>query len=491
MRILLLSPPYVLFPRETKFASPPLGLSYIAALLEKNNYEVKIIDAVVEAYKTVTDYDNGTSVYGMSKNDILNTLDEYQPDVLGISFIFSTLNAVLSELGPLIKEKFPRIKIVLGGTHPTVMADTLIKEPYVDYIIRGEGEFAFLKLLKYLQGNQEIENVNNLTWYENGEVRSNAQEFIEDIDKLPHPARHLLNMEGYIQIGALQGGTNRGKRATTMITSRGCPAKCVFCSIHSVWGRKFRGHSPEYVLEELQELHEKYKINHIVFEDDNITLNKKRVESIFQGMIDKEFNFTWDAPNGIALWTLDENLLTLCRKSGCYLVSLAIESGDPHTLKNLINKPLKLEKVEPIVNKCRELGIRTIGFFVIGLPGETMEAMQRSLDYAVELKLDFLGIMIATPYPGTRLYDICQKNGYLPDNFQVEKLITRIGQISTPDFTPEDVENLVNIMLARWAIKNPVKTIRLIIEKFRASPKQVTAFIVKKLAIVIVGALKK
>ena len=232
MRILLLSPPYVLFPRETKFASPPLGLSYIAALLEKNNYEVKIIDAVVEAYKTVTGYDNGTSVYGMSKNDILNTLDEYQPDVLGISFIFSTLNAVLSELGPLIKEKFPRIKIVLGGTHPTVMADTLIKEPYVDYIIRGEGEFAFLKLLKYLQGKQEIENVNNLTWYENGKVRCNTQEFIEDIDKLPHPARHLLNMEGYIQIGALQGVTNRGKRATTMITSRGCPAKCVFCSIH-------------------------------------------------------------------------------------------------------------------------------------------------------------------------------------------------------------------------------------------------------------------
>ena len=274
MNILLINPPYPFIPDEVKTASPPLGLAYIAAMLEQNNYPVKIVDCVIEGYNTETEISNGIRTYGLSKREIIHIIEEYQPSVIGISAIFSTLDSIIRELSRDIKETFPEVKIVVGGTHATVMAEELICEPSIDYVIRGEGEYAFLGLVEYLEMKRQIDEVNNLTWKENGEIRSTPQQFIEDIDQLPRPARHLLNIEGYIKIGRMHGSPEKGVRAATLITSRGCPAKCIFCSIHSVWGRTFRGHSPEYVLNEMQELREQYKINHLLFEDDNLTDRK-------------------------------------------------------------------------------------------------------------------------------------------------------------------------------------------------------------------------
>lgn len=478
MKILLVSPPYPKFPDNPKNASPPLGLAYIAALLEQEKYPVKIIDCVVEGYDTDVLFNN-TMIYGLPIPELIDRVRKYRPDVIGISCIFSTLDAIVKELARSIRKEFPEVKIVLGGTHATVLADELIREFFIDFVVRGEGEYSFLGLIEHLDGKRELDSVCNLTWLDNGAIRSTAQEFIQDLDQLPLPARHLLDMDGYMRIGHMQGYTGKGKRSTTLITSRGCPAKCVFCSIHAVWGRKFRGHSPEYTLNEMQQLLEVYGIEHLIFEDDNLTFHKKRAEKIFKGMIERKFGFSWTAPNGVAIWALTDDLLRLIKQSGCYRLSLGVESGDPVTLKEIINKPLKFDRIEKIVATCRRLKIRTTAFFVIGLPGETMAAMERSMRYAENLAADSLCISMATPYPGTRLYEICEKGGYLVQGFNFEHLMTRIGQIRTPEFTPADVKRLLNRTLVRHALRHPAGVLFRLVEKFRASPKDTIGSIIK------------
>ncbi len=480
MKILLINPPYPFIPDEVKTASPPLGLAYIAAVLEHSKYMVKIVDCVIEGYDTETEVSNGTITYGLSHEEIIRIVETYQPDIVGISAIFSTLDSIIRELSKCIKEKFPAIKIVLGGTHATVMAEELICEPFIDYVIRGEGEYAFLKLVEHLEKKRQIDEVNNLTWKEHGEIKSTSQQFIEDIDKLPRPARHLLNMEGYIKIGRLHGSPGKGVRATTLITSRGCPAKCIFCSIHSVWGHKFRGHSPKYVLDELQELREKYGINHLLFEDDNLTFDRERAMSIFKGMIFGKYHFPWTAPNGVAIWALNDNLLKLIKESGCRRLTLAVESGDPDTLTKIIRKPLRLDKVESIIKTCKKLKIHTNAFFVIGLPGETMESIQRSMKFAENLDVDSIIISIASPYPGTDLYKKCKENGFFIEDFNIGSLSPRIGQIQTPEFSPKDLVDITNRTFMRRVFKHPVGTLRRVYEKFKVAPMTTFSLITRK-----------
>ena len=480
MKILLINPPYPKFLDDPKHASPPLGLAYIAAVLEQKRYSIQIIDCVVEGFNTETTF-NGTVIYGMPIADLIDIIGEYKPNVVGISCMFSTLDSIVKKLSENIKKKFPEIIIVLGGTHATVMAEQLIRKPFIDYIVRGEGEYSFQELIEHLEKKRQIETVSNLTWLDNGEIRCTPQKFIQDIDKLPFPARHLLNMEGYIKIGHMQGLTRKGVRATTLITSRGCPAKCIFCSIHAVWGNKFRAHSQEYTLNEMQHLRKKYRIEHLLFQDDNLTLDKTRAEAIFKGMINRKLNFSWTAPNGIAVWALNDSLLALIRDSGCYRLTLGVESGDPATLRKIIRKPLRLNKVGQIVKTCSKLKIHTTAFFVIGLPGETMQSMKRSMRYAENLNVGSLCISIATPYPGTPLYEICKREGYLVQDFQLEKLMTQIGQIRTPEFSPEEVEDLLNKTLIRHSLKHPLGVLRRIAEKFKAAPKETFFYIVKRI----------
>lgn len=481
MKTLLLNPPFPLFPGESKFASPPLGLAYIAGMLEKHGHEVQIIDCAVEGYDQEERWEDGATVYGLPKKEILEKIMSCRPHVLGIACVFSTLHQIVLDLCRSIKAVFPQVKIVLGGTHATVWAKEILENSNVDYIVQGEGENSMLGLIEHLEGERAIENVNGLCWKKSGKIMMNPQVFIANIDELPLPARHLLPMERYSKIGMLQGITQRGVSATTVITSRGCPASCVFCSIHAVWGHKFRAHSAGYVLNELRSLQRDFGISHIVFEDDNITFDRKRAFEIFSGMVDGNMRLSWSAPNGVAVWCLDEVLLRVIRESGCRVLYLAFESGDQETLKNIIHKPLSLEKSLEIIEACRRLKIRTQAFFVIGFPGETKEAMKRSMRLAERLSVDRISIAIATPYPGTELYEICKREGYLTEDFDVVKLMTRVGQIRTGEFGPKDVERLASLTYIHFALRHPLKTLRRLVERLQVDPWQTASFIVKRL----------
>jgi len=244
-----------------------------------------------------------------------------------------------------------------------------------------------------------------------------------------------LNIEKYFKAGLSHGVILKGKRNVNLITSRGCPGGCTFCTIHLLWGRKFRSRSPQNVLNELKQTKRDFNVDHLQFEDDNLTFDIPRAKKIFRGMIKAGLNFKWNTPNGIALWRLDKETLKLMRESGCYFVKFAVESANQRVLTQLIKKPQNLKKIIPLINYARKIGMKVGSFFVVGLPGETKEEMQDSFDFPRRVKLDWVEYSIVTPHYGTELRKFCERKKFLKKHNEKD-LFTRKGIIQTLDFSP-------------------------------------------------------
>ncbi len=475
-KILLIQPPYSIWPGESKIVQPPLGLAYIAAVMENEGYTVKIIDSPLEGYEQEIKLQDGRYRYGLNMNQIMKKVKNFSPEIIGISCSFSTLFDTVCEIGREIKEYNSNIKICVGGAHSTAVPCEMVERNEFDFVIIGEGEVRFKKLALALSENGDLSKIDGLCYKINGKsILNPATDYIQNIDEIPFPARHLLDMEKYFEIHRPQGISTKNERGTTIITSRGCPANCIFCSIHGIWGKKFRSHSPEYVIREIEYLIEHYHIKELIFEDDNLTYDIDRAGKIFDLMIEKGLKLHWKTPNGIALWRLTENLIVKMRESGCYQTSFAIESGNEDVLHKIIKKPLNLKKVKSLVDAAKANGILAEGFFVVGFPGETFEQMKDSFRYAFKVGLDKAVFVIATPYPGTRLYDICLENGYLKSGYDYKNLITRKANIKTPDFTPVQLEKFVARSIFKYQLKkllrNPLMTLNIVYSRFKSDPK--------------------
>lgn len=474
-KILLIQPPYDILRIEPKTAQPPLGLAYLGAVLEKD-YEVKILDAVAEGYENEQFIDRNFKRYGLSFSDIKTEIEKFNPDVVGVSCLFSTQAENSHRVVRLAKEVNPNIITLFGGAHPSALPELVMEDKNVDFAIIGEGEYTTRDLLRVVEAGSGFSGLDGLAFRENGNVRILPKtSYIEDIDKLPFPARHLLSVEKYFKINTPMGTTTRRMPNTCVSTSRGCPANCIFCSIHTVWGRRYRTRTPESVIGEIELLKSKYGVKELQFYDDNLTLDKTRALRIFDEMIEKRLNLLWTTPNGVAIWALDEELLAKMRESGCYKISLGIESGDDYVLHRIIQKPLELKKVKPVIDFCRELGMGIDAFFVVGFPGETREQMKKTLSFARKLKVDNLNITIATPHPGTRLYEICQRENYLKPNFNFKIIRSRRGQIDTPEFTAREVEKMVSrvnfISRLELFFRNPSVFYERVVKRLFKEPK--------------------
>ncbi|MCK4267521.1 MAG: radical SAM protein, partial [Actinomycetia bacterium] len=299
------------------------------------------------------------------------------------------------------------------------------------------------------------------------------------LDELPFPARHLLSMDKYFNIKRPAGAV-RFSRHTPLITSRGCPARCIFCSIHSVWGRRFRARSPENVLEEIRQIKEEYGIKELHFWDDNLTFKKDRAKSIFGMMIEENIDVVWTTPNGIAAYAIDDELVDLMKKSGCYRVYLAVESGDEYVLHKIIRKPLKLERVKPLTKKLMDIGIEADAFFVVGFPGETKEQIRKTFKFAASVGFNNANFYIANPYVGTDLYDICEKNGYLAPTFALDRLNIANANISTPDFSAAELEKLVTSEILKYKLRqwrNPVIFYDKVVKRIFKDPRYVMNYV--------------
>jgi magnesium-protoporphyrin IX monomethyl ester (oxidative) cyclase len=477
-RVLFVYPPLTThtdYATESKGTHPPIGISYLAALLEKD-YDVGIIDSVVEGYYHEEPLGDNIIRYGLSYDEITRRVAEFRPDVVGVSNLFSSSAEDTIRTCSAVKAAGRGIVTVVGGPHPSAIPEHPLASPDVDFAILGEGEIPMQSLMRALEAGDESK-LEGIAFIKDGKmVRYERRGYVDDLDALPFPARHLLPMDKYLAISNAFLTTKRTP-FTPMITSRGCPAKCTFCPVHAAWGKTWRARSAENVIDEIDELVNRYGIREIHFDDDNLTLDKARAMKLFQMMIDRKYDLIWTAPSGIALWALDEELIEKMAESGCYKLFMAIESGDEYVLKHIIRKPLKLKNVLPLARKIREVGIEMEAFFVVGMPGETKEQLKQTFRFARKLDADNTLYFYANPIPGSPLYDESLKHQYLAKEFDYTKLRVSTANLNTPQMAAGELERLVaqeNLrMRFRYLVKHPVRAVERYSNYIRKDPRVV------------------
>ncbi len=454
LRVCLINPPLI---RPQSWGKPsvfqPLGLAYIAAVLEKEHH-VNIIDANAEGWRNLT-VDDGRCVTGLSAEELKERIRSARPDVVGISLQFSVNEASAVNVATIVKSVDKGIFTILGGAHPTVRPVEMLSHPVVDFIVVGEGEHTAVELIQKIEAKayDDFKSVRGIGYKKDGKpLITEPRPLIQDLDSLPFPARRLLPMEEYFAAV----GEGRGQRQAytlsdrwaSMFTSRGCPYGCNFCSIHLTMGKRFRARSPENVVQELEQLVSDYGIKHINFEDDNITFDRNRFKRLCDLIVERGLKITWSAPNGIRADILDDDAVRKMRDSGCKRVYIAPESGVQRVVSDIVKKKLDLKKVEEAVVLLKKYGILVDAFFVIGLIGETKDDMRATIRYAKKLRklgLNAASFNIATPLYGTELYNEAKQKGYLKKDMTSNLLSPSEASIETPEWTGEEVFALKQI----------------------------------------------
>ena len=453
MKTLLINPPQTFYKKSPSHVEQlPLGLLYIAGVLKKEGLEVEVLDALREGDNLSRH--GGDTYYGLSWSDIAEKIKICKPNIVGISNPYSSqiLNAIMT--ANIVKRVDPDIVTIMGGVHPTVAAFDLMKrEKNIDICVRGEGEYAMRDLVKnyFIEKEKDIEDIPGLVYRNKGKILTTGEpRIIKELDNLPFPAYEMLDMERYLSEDyKLKPYFPDTLRVIEMITSRGCPYNCIFCSVKCVMGDRFRANSSEYVLNHIKYVIDKYRVEHMRFNDDNISLGRRRFGAILSGIIERRLKFNWNCPNGIRADTLDESLIKKMKKTGCNHIFIAAESGNQDVVNEIIEKNTSLSYIEVVLKLCHRIGIPADMYFILGLPGETLHNMYQTKRLGLKFLLKYNTLplfFIATPLPGTRLLEMCRQNGYLTEDINIKNLskITTQGKavIRTDEFTPEDVATI-------------------------------------------------
>jgi len=364
---------------------PPLGLCYVAACLKQDGKDVRIIDAEAE---------------GKNIQAIVSEAKEYSPDIIGITSTTPIFHKA-KELGHSLKREL-NVPIIIGGSHPTVTPIKTMQEcSAFDYLVFGEAELTFVELVNSIRNGRTVEGIKGVAYRKNGEIIKNeSRPFIEDLDSIPFPARELLNLDNYLWSVPKKGIV----KFATIFTTRGCPFKCVYCAARNVFGGVVRERKVENVVDEIEQVIQKFGIKHFSVLDDTLTLNRQRAQAICKEIIRRNLDITIEGFTRVN--TIDEETLRWLKKAGLVRISFGIESGNPEILK-LIKKGITLDQVKEAYRIAKKVGLETRGSIIIGLPGDTRKTAMQTLNFAKSLKgCDQMYINICTPYPGTELYDM-------------------------------------------------------------------------------------
>ena len=419
--------------RETN-PLPPIGLGYLAAILESMGIQVSILDCLMRGWDQEERVDQDTIRIGLSDAQIRESILTFSPDMVGLTCQFSRQFRMNHHLLALIKSVSNGILTVAGGAHATVCTEEVLSDENCDYLIKGEAEFSLRQLVEALNSNKSATGIDGLCYKDGGNlVVSEKTGWIKELDAIPFPAYHLMDLGLYHKLKDSHGNRHRD-RFCPIITTRGCPAKCTFCTAKAVWGNAFRARSVENVIAEMRLLKSRYGIEELMFEDDNLTANAPRAKALFTMMVQENFGFVWDTPNGVGIWALDEEAILLMQRSGCIRIGFPVESGSQRVLDKVIKKPLKLDKVKRLINYCRQIDLDLAVFLVIGMPGETVAEMWESFRFVADCGCYAPHISVATPYPGSQMYEECRSKGYFAREYSLDDLYIRSFMIKTPEW---------------------------------------------------------
>lgn len=383
MKVTFLNPPQT--NSKYKFlgvVAPSLGIGYMSAVLEQNNIDVDVLDA---------------SALELTYDEIGEEILKRNPDIVSISALTPTIGVALDSADK-IKQVKPNTIIVLGGYHPTFEFQSVLEEESVDVVVRGEGEYTLLELVQTIENNGDLKKVQGLAFHDktdNSLVVTPDRPIIENLDELPFPAFHLFPMEKYRIL-------NITTNVATIITTRGCPMQCSFCSSAALHGHKLRRRSVENVVDEVEMRLKEQNIDTIAFMDDTFTLNKRFVREYCSEIKRRGLKFWWGCTSRVD--TLDEELLQTMKDAGCITIFMGVESADQQMLEKM-NKNITVTKTENAFKLARKVGIRTIASCVIGMPEDTHKSINQTIDFVKKLNPNYALFSLATPYPGTRFYN--------------------------------------------------------------------------------------
>ncbi len=395
--VLFVCPPF----HDCKSEYPPLGIAQMAAVLEQSKIGVQILDL-------------GVYNWDDWKQHVSELLDRVHPRWVGISALTSQI-IISCDIAKYVKERYPDTKVVLGGSHPTVCPTTVLSNPYVDYVIRGEGEYIFQDLFQ----GKELAAIDGLSYKHNGRYIHNKQrQLIDKLDDMPFPARHLFDLKKYTWYPEM-----------SLISSRGCPFGCYFC-YKGLFGPKYRVRSPQNIIDEMVTLNKQYGATQFYFYDDLFTIDKQRVLDFCKLLQEQKLDFKWRCCSRID--TLDKERIDAMAAAGCNRLHFGIEAGDPVILKKV--KGLHIEKIREIVKMVREAGIAIKCYYMIGHPWDTRETIESTIQLARELGSADAQFSIATPLPSTGLWDEAERLGVINERSNVDwsKLFVRGDTLKRP-----------------------------------------------------------
>jgi radical SAM superfamily enzyme YgiQ (UPF0313 family) len=369
---------------------PPLGIGYLAAIVEKNDVKCSIIDA---------------NILQLKIDDILKQLKDKNPKIVGISVNLYSLQVSL-KLTEAIKKQMHEVVVIWGGPTPTSSPEKIMQDSSADAICIGESEETIDEIIKnYKRQKHLFKDTAGVIYRDTKSIIKNPERmFIKDIDSIPFPAYHLFPDLRLYKSRSIK------KPVAPLLTSRGCPFQCVYCS-KDVFKNVCRMRSPENVIAEIDMLVKRYGVKQIDILDDNFTINKARTEKILDLLIDRNYDLHINLQTGIRTESIDQNIIDKMKKAKIFKIPFGVESGDPAILQK-IRKHLDLNRVLHVAKMAKRAGMKVYGFFMIGLPGDTAESMQKTIDFAIKMDPNVANFCITIPFPGTPLYDLVKKEGH-------------------------------------------------------------------------------
>lgn len=381
----------------------------------------------------------------LSRDDFTALLLREAPEYVGISVLTTEYKDTLDLAARLTRQALPAAIIIAGGVHVTTCFDYVMRNPDIDYAVRGEGEYVLRDLLQHLLTGAPLPEQGLIRRAADGTLLVQPRALVADLAKLPWPDYSLVDMQAYLHTPSRERSPNRPPAMpfVRMSTTRGCPYGCSFCQVETIAGRKVRARAPEDVVAELQWLKREWGIKAVIFDDDDLLAAPHDFAArLFRGMIEAKLELKW-VSTAFALFLVTDELLELMKRSGCVGINVAIESGTPRVLHEIIGKPIKdLDRVRPLIEKIKANGMYVLANFIIGFPGETWEEIRQTLAFAEHCAADYVKIYTAIPLPGTRLFEVAKRLNVLVCDSSVPEVDWRYGRIQSPEWSAKDVSIL-------------------------------------------------